>query len=103
MKRLIVIILTGMIFGFSSGCSTVMVRNYPSCKSEGMVSVYPATFWDGFCIITGGGDLEGHIKPEGYLILSPFWLIDLPFSLVTDTIFLPTDIYWRAKRNKEKK
>jgi len=94
--------LAGILAMLAAGCSTVIVRDYPSCRSEGFTSVYPATAFDGFCIITGGGNLEGKVSPAGYLLLSPFWLLDLPVSLVTDTVFLPSDLYRTIKKEPKK-
>ena len=86
-----------LVLGVIPGCATVLVRDYPSCKPQGMASVYPASSLDAFCVVTGGGNLECKMGPMGYLVLSPLWLLDFPVSLVTDTVLLPSDLIWKRK------
>ena len=93
--------LLALFLQLLSGCATVIVRDYPSCKANGPTSVYPATVFDGCCIVTGGGNLEGKIHPAGYLLLSPFWLLDLPLSLVADTVLFPCDLYRSSKKQQK--
>lgn len=70
-----------------SGCGTLFGRSgvpsfYPNELSSPQTGVYPAT------------QLDGKFLQTPFLILG---LIDLPISLVTDTLLLPVDIY---KMNK---
>lgn len=71
-----------------SGCGTLFGRSgipsfYPNELSGPQRGIYPAT------------QLDGKFLQSRFLILG---LIDLPISLVTDTLMLPVDIY---KMNKE--
>ena len=75
-----------------SGCGTISART--SSANEGL---YPATSIDGMCIVTGGGNWDNDhpsllSKLIGWTILTPCWVIDLPVSLVSDTVMLPLDI-----------
>ena len=36
----------------------------------------------------------------GIPVLTPFWICDLPFSLATDIVMLPLDIYWDFTKEK---
>jgi uncharacterized protein YceK len=96
-KMLVVTLLLGVL----SGCATVMVRDFPSCRPQRATSLYPATSVDATCIVTGGGNLEGDTSLLGYIVLSPFWILDLPVSLVTDTILLPNDLRWKKIYEEE--
>ena len=89
MNRIAAIISIALLL---SGCGTIAART--SKANEGL---YPATSIDGLCIVTGGGNWDNDhpsltSKLLGWIILTPCWSIDLPFSVVSDTILLPLDI-----------
>lgn len=80
----------------------------PSCatikRNELDIPVYPATVADGFLIYMGSSNVihgHGHVPWYQQLILRPALiiggLIDLPISLVTDTVLLPYDLYTYSK------
>jgi uncharacterized protein YceK len=75
-----------------AGCGTIAART-----SGANERIYPATSIDALCIRTGGGNWEND-NPSlssqivGWGIMTPFWILDFPFSLVSDTVMLPFDI-----------
>ena len=99
MKRILNVLLVAACIG-SSGCGTVLMRDYPSCRSSQpeQFLLYPATHYDWIIITQGGGiyaygDCDNGVGPVvGWLVVVPLHLIDLPISLVTDTVLLPVDL-----------
>ena len=84
-----------------SGCGTIAARM--SNSNEG---IYPAMSIDRFGIVTGGGNWDndhpsGASRLTGWLILTPFWIADLPISFVSDTIMLPLDVRRRSIADQE--
>ena len=52
---------------------------------------------DVLCIRTGGGNWDNDApslfsRIVGWGIITPLWIVDIPVSLVTDTLCLPVDI-----------
>lgn len=85
---------------FSQGCATAIVRlQWSPCPSafEGLPPVYPASCWDTDFILAsldptmGGFPLDLHWR----LLTFCGGAVDLPVSLVLDTLLLPWDLYWR--------
>ena len=82
-----------------SGCATMMTR-VPNEWSLPVQEAYPATRMDAGAI---GACFRGETffhhsdagwirRTAGYTIAPLFFIIDMPFSLVFDTIFFPFDI-----------
>lgn len=81
------------------GCATAFIR---SDTSTGAVLVYPATTFDAQCLWECGikgehplamADSGAKSPPVVRTALGVGSLIDLPFSLVSDTVLLPVDLY----------
>ncbi|MEI6564092.1 MAG: YceK/YidQ family lipoprotein [bacterium] len=88
-----------------TGCGTIVARNSHPCGSN---PYYPATQWDVMTIRSGGGLFVGppggspgvpHVV--GWLLIVPLHILDLPVSLATDTICLPSDCYYHAKFRRD--
>ena len=79
------ILLAGLLAAFCSGCGT-FANNDESGDHKpygGVVGIYrAATLKD-----------EGH----GPSFLAPLLFLDMPFSLVGDTLMLPSDVYYQHK------
>lgn len=79
MTRLFLVIAICLLL---SGCGAFISRSGILTLGKGWTAhrpaLYPATQFDGQCI------------PSQFFLLC---FIDLPFSLVTDTLLLPVDIY----------
>jgi uncharacterized protein YceK len=99
------LLILGSILAVSTGCATVVVRD-PDNRSH-FPACYPATIADVRC---GGWALTGANVNLGFPLgsgnmwaLSPLFLagalIDLPLSVVVDTLVLPFDLVANA-RNK---
>jgi uncharacterized protein YceK len=88
---------------FLTGCGTIATR----VGGGGRDASYPATKADAYVISTGGGiyaagDCNNGLGPVmGWLVIVPLHIVDLPVSLVTDTICLPFDAR-RAIRERER-
>ena len=90
-----------------SGCGTVMSRPTPTYVAPGL---YPATRTDGalFWTCVSGASVfqekgSGLAPLAGYTVVPLCFLIDIPLSLVADTVLLPMDIYrtdWQAVRER---
>jgi|GEM_PF-3493985 len=87
----------------TSGCATLFVRSESTVDSK---HVYPATvfdaqiFWE--CGIKGEPpmampDPAYRSKPLTRFAFGVGSVIDLPFSIVTDTIMLPVDLYYLGR------
>ena len=77
------ILLPGLLAGFCSGCGT-FANNDESGDHKpygGVVSIYRGAT----------GKAEGH----GANFLTPLLFLDMPFSLVGDTLMLPFDVYYQ--------
>ena len=87
-----------------TGCGTLVTR----VGGGGRADYYPATIADVSIISSGGGiyaygDCNNGFGPVvGWLVVVPLHLIDLPISIVIDTICLPYDAI-RAQRENERK
>jgi uncharacterized protein YceK len=81
----------------TSGCGTIMSRPKPFEVEDGL---YPAIRTDGLAFwscVTGdslfqekGGCL---ISAAGYTVIPLLFVVDMPISIVTDTVMLPFDIH----------
>ena len=92
-KSIIIFTLLPVIL---SGCGTINARM--PLDSTSRTRFYPATCFDGQMIgapfIPDNYDTSGFPKLAGCLLMG---VIDLPISLVTDTICIPVDI-WAYKQ-----
>jgi uncharacterized protein YceK len=83
-----------------SGCATIAGRQFPSLRAEpSSTSYYPATVIDGYVLAMGTAGLTSTDHDNGEipsrvlgLVMIPLGVIDLPISLVTDTLLLPFDL-----------
>ena len=107
MKRLFTLAaIVGCLF--LNGCGTILMRDYPSCRPtpDDIFSYYPATHYDGIIITEGGGiysygDCNNGLGPVlGWTVVVPIHIIDLPISLVTDTVLLLLDMIHNKQRQK---
>ena len=104
------ILSLGIILGCLglNGCGTFLMRDYPSCRPNQpeLFSIYPATHYDGIIISQGGGiysygDCNNGLGPVlGWTVVVPIHIIDLPISLVTDTVLFPIDVIRTRQREK---
>lgn len=101
MKRAIQGVTVTALFAMAAGCGTIAGRQYPSLRPEPSTSYYPATAIDAYLVAMGTAGLfsspsdrsGGHIpSPVLGIVMIPFGVVDLPISLVTDTILLPLDL-----------
>lgn len=76
------------------GCSSMELRQTPSVRDEKKWSIYPGVRMDAdFLRMTFAPHGEGErIASRTVGLLFPVFVIDLPFSLVLDTILLPYDL-----------
>lgn len=84
-----------------SGCATGIAVG-ARMDGDKMETLYPATKSDiAFMEASATGDNELFHKPSYFI--SFLFLLDLPVSLITDTLFLPIDIYQRNQwyKNQE--
>ena len=109
MKRLFTTIAVIAAIGIITGCGTIGGRQYPSLRAEAGNTYYPATQIDGYMIRMGTAGLfssdsdraTGHIPSRMYsLAMIPFSIIDLPVSLITDTVLLPADFARKPKSDQ---
>lgn len=78
-----------------SGCSSIRSR-YDTSPEDW--TVFPGIQRDGSDMI---GTLSGEVRPLWTTALvGPVLLADVPFSLVTDTVALPYDLYEMGNKNK---
>ena len=92
-QNVIIVLMTLAI----TGCGTIMGRQD---FSPGDIRTYPATRTDGAWIwacVSGNSIFQekgsGMERLAGRTVVPFCFLIDLPVSLVTDTLMLPVDIY----------
>lgn len=92
-------ILLGLLLILCDGCMSIATHyqrsinpEAPCPDAEVATSVYPGTLTDAVFV-------AAPLSPECPLVvmlLSPLFLVDLPLSLVADTLFLPFDILHRG-------
>lgn len=88
----IILILLALSTSVISGCSSIRSR-YDAPESHW--SVYPGVQRDGSDLID---TFEGKTKPEWTsVVVVPVLLLDVPFSLILDTILFPYDAYIMAQ------
>ena len=86
--KIIIAILSALLL---SGCATVAVRAYGEPSSYG---VYPAVKGDILAVAMTHSSEASNVLPAWEKpLLDLLVLIDLPVSIVLDTILLPFDIY----------
>lgn len=93
MKKYVIVATCCMVL-LTSGCATTLVRtglvNDPSGpvkRGPDLPPVYPSTVID--CLFMADVVVEGEAI---YFAFLPLALIDLPVSILTDTLFLPIDL-----------
>ena len=77
-----------------------MCRQGVVTAHDDMPSFYPATVMDGYFVV--GGIMRIPEQPGTGALMMGGGTLDLPFSVVSDTILLPYDT-WRYCRRKDKK
>ena len=83
-----------MLVPFLSGCGTFMARTPWRELGGGLPRYYPATAVSGYCVAMPFLSAERSSKSWQELTLfSAMGVVDLPISLVTDTIALPYDAF----------
>lgn len=89
-------IITLLILSLN-GCATA-VSMQGRFKKDSELPVFPATRMDAAAIYFGStGDTKMIPKRNPFIVLGG--LVDLPFSLVSDILFLPYDGFREAARN----
>ena len=98
MKRIITLcVATILLIGIGSGCGTIMGRSYPSLRALPNCHFYPATVVDAASIFGAtyqlfGDSQSSELPSRGRSIaILPLSILDLPISVVTDTVLLPFD------------
>jgi uncharacterized protein YceK len=95
-----------LCLALTPGCSSLQVREFPSCRNglaKKGVPVYPSTVADAVGVIHGGHFFGDYGDLSDYLIWSPVFLLDLPFSIMADTLLLPVDIYRNLQKDPRSK
>ena len=103
--------LSGMKKKFHAACIIISCMLLNSCATHAVrvednkdVGIYPATYRDSAIIILSVTDAQIFGEPIYQTGLRPLMIagsiIDLPVSLVTDTIFLPHDIAEKKKQRE---
>jgi len=94
---------------YLTGCGTVAMREYPSCKAQEF-SYYPGTLYDGLNIFEGGQFYANELVDNkvgrittGWFVVVPLHIVDLPVSIVTDTLLLPRDLITEFSEKKPNK
>lgn len=105
MKRAIPVTTAIAVAVMLAGCGTIAGRQYPSLRAEPSSPYYPATIMDGYVILLGTAGLTSSgSRPDQIpsrtagLVMIPLGVLDLPFSLVTDTLLLPADLVRQGRR-----
>ena len=80
------ILLIGLICCLCSGCATVITRSYDSSGWIHFRGAYPATRFEADIIGSGSG------SDPLYPLFIAGSIIDLPLSVVFDTLLLPYDL-----------
>ena len=100
MDRLFIVPAAVAAIGMITGCGTIGGRQYPSLRAEAGSTYYPATQLDAYMIRMGSAGIfssdtdrdTGHIPSRLHsLAMIPLSILDLPISLITDTVLLPAD------------
>ena len=82
-----------------TGCGTItcldVAQNDPKCQP-----IYGGVRTDINCILTGSEEWEKLKVGESKYLVKPFCVIDLPFSLVADTLLLPRAISLTIENKK---
>jgi|YelNatPaOPRAMG01_1025707.scaffolds.fasta_scaffold28856_1 uncharacterized protein YceK len=92
MKRILLSSTLAVAVTMCSGCATMLTRDggFPWMERHKRTAVYPAVCANGrFAVSPAVRDPE---KWPGVLLTTPLACVDLPFSVLFDTILLPTDI-----------
>lgn len=83
------------------------MRDYPSCQAREFTH-YPGTAYDCINVSEGGCFYADELVDSkagrfitGWGIIVPLHIIDLPISILTDTLLLPRDMS-TEKRNRDK-
>ena len=86
--RTFVVALTAL---YCAGCGTIIVR---SGAAHDVNRPYPATRVDAQVVSVWGEDHNsGDIGQEYLRFAAPFFLLDFPVSIITDTLCLPWDLF----------
>ncbi len=90
MRKMIII----LILPFLTGCGTFFARTGWRHEGSGIPRFYPATYIDGALIVSPTNQHnEGRDSYSRRIGLFGLGLLDLPFSLVSDTLCIPWDIW----------
>jgi len=90
--------------GITVGCGTFLGREYPSFRAIDDCPFYPATVSDAYYIYGGVGQFELERPTSEFpsraasCVIVPLAIIDLPISIVTDTILFPVDLIREINR-----
>lgn len=106
MKQVAFRIIVLAVVPFFTGCATVVMRTdisgsqpkglYPATRADvGGAYRYCVNKWDPFGGWRGAGP-RSHPDPLEKLLWVAFSVLDLPISLVTDTVYLPSDL-WKKR------
>ncbi|MCL2760643.1 MAG: YceK/YidQ family lipoprotein [Desulfuromonadales bacterium] len=95
-----------LLFSFF-GCATVIVRGGNTQITDGvrvtegveMVKLYPDTQYDAYIIKSDWSHSRIRIAPLGTI----GGLLDMPFSLISDTLLLPYDIFKKDPHDTHEK
>ncbi len=97
MKNSISTSLLIMLLVATGGCATHIVRSGGNVMVAN--GIYPATRTDIHLLVKGSIFMEGGVI-MGYVVAPIGFLLDIPVSLLTDTVFLPMDVYCLASSNE---
>lgn len=101
MNRLAIVAVAIGIAICAPGCATVATR-HPKCgMAETRPALYPATLADVWIMVGNDPLSAGASKRAPTMLFFFAGLIDLPFSLLTDTVCLPYDL-WRLATSDDK-
>ena len=93
--RIISLFIIFSLLSLLGGCASVERFNTDNEESMVYRGVYPATQMDLSVLAAAANDNGTSILSGLPLMMAPFAIIDIPFSLITDTIMLPYDAYKR--------
>ncbi len=95
MKRIACAISAVVLTATLSGCATVVMRG-----GGGDNLLYPATQGD-LAMLRAASDSDGTVIAHDSSLLALCALVDLPISIVTDTIMFPFDLIRRHRHRKQ--
>jgi uncharacterized protein YceK len=107
MKQIVQISLIIITIVTMPGCATIMSREYPSLRltpGAALPPCYPATVTDlyfifaGFSFLLSGEGTSDTPSSAVSLLMIPGGVLDLPLSLVSDTILFPLDFKRRPPK-----